>query len=135
MKLQIRTASNVDRWSKPCKNAVAEPTGKVDKITLYSPNFYYPDIDDDRPSIESQIAAWKEEIKNLIYGNPELFWNFWDEGLTSKHKRGTVTFDAPINVWYVEITTMQDLFDLVDEVGEVIVDKDHSILIYDGYIE
>lgn len=37
--------------------------------------------------------------------------------------------------YYIDITSLDDILDLIDEVGDVIIQKDHSIEIYDCYRE
>lgn len=37
--------------------------------------------------------------------------------------------------FYIDIASLDDILDLIDEVGEIIINKDHSIEIYDAYRE
>jgi len=135
MKFQITTVSNRHRWSKPCCSAIAEPTDTIEDITLYSPSLYYYSQDYPGPSIEVQKAQWQADIKKGVYGNPELIWEFWEEGSYSKHLRGKVSFKTPLNTWWIEIKDTKDLEDLVTEVGQIIIEKDLTIHVYDDYYE
>lgn len=37
--------------------------------------------------------------------------------------------------FYVDIASLDDILDLIDEVGDIIINKEHSIEIYDCYRE
>lgn len=137
MKLRIENTSRRDRWAKPCALAQPEPTGGTEQFILYSNNFYYYDDKDELgASIEVQKSEWKESIQKEVYGSPEFAWEFWEEG---SHIRGKVTFTIPVNDWYVEVSSVSDLLNIMIEVGPLVLEKTTAgetvIEVYDDYRE